>query len=144
MNKTDKQLRYFVKSLLKYAERDEHFNPPFMTEQIPTIFKGWDELQFNKIYHGAGAGCCIYIGPDRYSINVNHCNTLQNKFTDSNRTKWKLIFTVAAFIFTVGIFLFAYLNYRNNNSQGTHQSQKQPKFQRVIADKFHHKAPPKK
>lgn len=151
MNKTNKQLRYFVKSLLKYAEKDEHFNPNFTTEQIPAIFKGWDAGQFNKIYHGAGAGCCIYIGPDRYSINEAHCLSIKNKFIDSSRIKWMLIIAIATIIFTIAISLFAYLNYRYNRSnqdtqrnRGTQYGQEQPNFQRHGIDKSKHKAPPKK
>lgn len=124
MSKIDKQLKYFVKALLKYAEKDEHhFNPGFTTEQIPTIFKGWGELEFNKVHHDAGRGCCNFIGPDRYSINVAHCNELQGKFRDSNRTKWRLIIAIAAIIFTAVNGLLAYLNYIGNCNQNKSNSQ---------------------
>jgi hypothetical protein len=110
--------------LLKYAEKDEHhFNPGFTTEQIPTIFKGWTELEFNKVHHDAGAGCCIYIGPDSYKINVAHCNELQGKFRDSNQKKWRLIIAIAAIIFTAVNGLLAYLNYIGNCNQSKSISQ---------------------
>jgi hypothetical protein len=127
MSKTDKQLKYFVKALLKYAEKDKHFNPGFTTEQIPTIFKGWfknwSELEFNIVHHGAGVGCCNYIGPDRYQINIAHCNELQGKFRDSNRTKWRLIIAAAAIIFTAVNGFLAYLNYIGNCNQNKSNSQ---------------------
>jgi len=122
MSKTDKQLKYFVKALLKYAENDMHFNPGFTIEQIPTIFKGWHELEFNKVHHGAGVGCCNYIVPDRYQINVTHCNELQGKFRDNNRTKWRLIIAIAAIAFTAINGFFVYLNYIGNCNQSKSNS----------------------
>ena len=117
MSKIDKQLRYFVKALLKYAEKDGHINPGFTTEQIPSIFKGWSELEFSKVHHGAGAGCCIYIGPDQYSINVHHCNELNSKLRDSNRTKWRLrIAAIALAVALIGTAI-AVLKYATEYNQ---------------------------
>jgi len=112
MTKTDKMFRKFVKALLKYAENDKHFNPDFTVDQIPEIFTGWTELEFNIIHHGAGIGCCTCIGPGRYKVNVGHCNTLKSKFTDSDRTKWRLWVAIISVI--IGIILWI-LNYAWNH-----------------------------
>jgi len=90
MSKTDKQLRYFVNALLKYAEKDGHFNSGFTMAQIPEIFMGWTELEFNNVHHGVGIGCCTCIGPDRYQINQAHCHNLQSKFKESRRSVIRL------------------------------------------------------
>ena len=119
MSKIDKQLKYFVKALLKYAEKeDQHFGPDFTTEQIPIIFKGWTELEFNKVHHDAGKGCCIFMGPDRYSINVAHCNELRGEFTDNNRTKWRLIISAILLVLAIiGLLLNIYSNHAQNNDE---------------------------
>jgi hypothetical protein len=115
MTKTDRQLRKFVKALLKYSEDSEDsevFNPDFTVQEIPKIFKNWTELDFNMVHHGAGTGCCTYIGSEKYKINKDHCNNLQNKFKDSDRTKWRLI--VAVIVLLVAI-VGLLLNYCRNN-----------------------------
>jgi hypothetical protein len=123
MSKTDKQLQHFVKSLLKYIEKDKDFNPGFTTEQIPKIFKGWTEAEFNAVHHGAGLGCCGYVGQGQYHINIIRCHELHNKIKDSSRSKWKLIIATAAIIFTAINGLFAYLNYIGNCNQSKNNSQ---------------------
>jgi hypothetical protein len=121
MGKTDKQLRIFVKALLKYAEKDGHINPGFTKAQIPTIFKGWDELQFNRIHHGTGAGCCVYIGPDRYSININHCHSLQSKLNESRRSVIRLLLTEIGIIVAITLWL---LTQAWNQYQVRHKTEK--------------------
>jgi len=134
MSKIDKQLKYFVKALLKYAEKDnQHFNPGFSTEQIPAIFKGWTELQFNKIHYGTGAGCCIYIGPDRYSININHCHNLQSKFNESRRSVLRLWLAAIGIIIAITLWL---LTQAWNQYQEKHYTEKN--------DKITHVEPPEK
>ena len=135
MSKIDKQLKYFVKALLKYAEKDDqHFGPGFTTEQIPIIFKRWGELEFNKVHHDAGAGCCIFMGPDSYKINVAHCNELHKKFGDSNKTKWRLIISVILLVLAI---IGLLLNFVSNHAQNKDEPKQKPKF-------TGHVTPPKK
>lgn len=129
-------LRKFVKALLEYSEDSEFFNPDFTVQEIPKIFNGWAEIDFNMVHHGAGAGCCVCIGPERYKINIEHCNNLQNKFKDSDRTKWRLVVAIAAIIFTIINGIFAYLNYTYNRNKGETQSHHQPEFQRHKTDEI--------
>ena len=111
MTKTDRMLRKYVTVLLKYAESGKVFNPGFTSQEKPKIFSGWTEADFNIIHHGAGSGCCTCIGPDRYQINVGHCNTLKAKFKDSDRTKWRLIVAIIGLIVTTIGVLIAILRY---------------------------------
>lgn len=115
MTKTDKMFRKYVTALLKYSEDSKVFNPDFTVQQIPQIFQDWTELDFNMVHHGAGAGCCTNIGPERYKINIDHCNGLQSKFKDSDRTKWILIFSVGTIIITLISLAIAILNYTYKN-----------------------------
>jgi hypothetical protein len=123
MSKTDKQLRKFVFALMKYAEQQKEFNPGFTKEQIPQIFKGWDELQFNMVRFGAGIGCCGYIAPDQYSINIAHCNELKNRLRDSRRVKWRLIVAVAALVIALTGTTISILIYTNNYNQQPQKNQ---------------------
>jgi hypothetical protein len=76
----NKKLRKYVTDLLKYSENSGVFNPNFYTHQIPEIFSGWSEIEFNMVHHGVGEGCCTIIGAGRYKINISHCNRLHNEF----------------------------------------------------------------
>jgi hypothetical protein len=118
MIKTDKMLRKYVTALLKYYEDSKVFNPDFTAQEIPKIFNGWAEIDFNMVHHGAGIGCCTCIGPGRYQINVGHCNALQTKFTDSDRTKWRLIVAIIALTIMLIGTVVAILKYANEHHQG--------------------------
>ena len=78
--KINTQYKKFVKSLLKYADNKNSFPVYFKPEEIPSIFKGWTELEFNKIHHGIGKGCCTYLPPTGYKINIDYCNSINSKF----------------------------------------------------------------
>lgn len=80
MSKTNKMLHKYVADLLKYSENSGVFNPCFYTHEIPEIFSGWSETEFNIVHHGVGEGCCTIIGAGRYKINIAHCNRLHNEF----------------------------------------------------------------
>lgn len=133
MSKTDKQLRYFVNALLKYAEKDGHSNPGFTTEQIPEIFKGWTKLEFNIAHHGAGVGCCTCIGPDRYQINKAHCVSLKNRFKDSYRTKWRLIISIIALAIMLIGTIITILRYRNDYNETTPDNKENKNVSRQLS-----------
>jgi hypothetical protein len=111
MTKTEKMLRKYVAALLKYSEDSAVFNPDFTVQQIPKIFIGWGEIDFNMVHNGAGSGCCTCIGPERYKINIEHCNKLKNKFKESDRTKWRFIVSIGAIIISLISLAISVLNY---------------------------------
>ena len=80
MTDMDKKLYKYVTDLLKYSENSGVFNPNFYTHEIPEIFCGWSEIDFNMVHHGAGEGCCTIIGAGRYKINIAHCNKILREF----------------------------------------------------------------
>ncbi len=122
MSKTDRSLRKFVTALLKYAENGTVFNPDFTREEIPEIFSGWTDLDFNLVHHGAGEGCCICIGPDRWRIDIAHCKSLQGKFKERRHKTWILLLTILALI---AIIVFGVLNYTTRNKKETNKNNKQ-------------------
>ena len=98
MSTTDHDLRKFVTTLLKYADKRTELYTEFTADEISKVFKGWNQLNFNLIHHGAGEGCCINIGPDRWRIDIAHCRSLQGKFTASRLGKWTLLIGIFALI----------------------------------------------
>ncbi len=90
MTEMDKNLRKYITDLLKYSENSGVFNPDFTTQEIPKIFSGWGEDEFNRVHHGIGEGCCTIIGAGRYKINIAHCNRLQNEITRHHEIQNKL------------------------------------------------------
>lgn len=94
--KTDKDYKKFIKSLMKYNDKNNNY---FTSKQIPQIFDGWTDLEFNKIHHGIGKGCCTYMGPNPgYQINVAHCNSIAHKFNESRKTTIRIWLAVIAVI----------------------------------------------
>lgn len=109
---------------MKYTEKQKEFNPVFTKEQIPDIFKGWDEAQFNAVRWSIGVGCCGYYHPDKYSINVAFCNDLRNKIRSGDRKKWMLIIALISLTILISGTISKYFSDANNNKQKTSQNEK--------------------
>lgn len=110
--KTNKKLKIFIKSLIKYADEKNSFSVHFKPEEIPIIFKGFSESDFNKIYHGIGKGCCTYLPLTGYQINIDHCHLINNRFIESRKSTIRIILIALG----VGIaILFGVFNLLNLN-----------------------------
>ena len=121
MSKTDRDLRKFVTALLKYADKRTEFPTEFTADEIPKIFKGWTQIDFNIVSHGAGEGCCSLMGPDRWRINIAHCRSLQRTFTTSRLNVWILCVAIFALI---AVIVFGLLNYTGHQNQTSKNDQK--------------------
>jgi hypothetical protein len=67
----------FISALLDYAAKQRTWPPEFCPQDIIKIL-GVTETELNIMRNNAG-GCCTYIGPDRYRINVDHCLLLREQ-----------------------------------------------------------------
>ena len=119
MSKIDRDLRKFVTALLKRTEK-----PPstFIREEIPKIFSGWTDIDFNFIHNGIGKGCCIPIGPDQWYIDRTHCSSLQDRFKERRHKTWILWIAIIALI---AVIIFGVLNYTTRNKEETNKNNKQ-------------------
>lgn len=101
----NKMYKKFIKDLLKYSESHSSY---FTKQQIPNVFKGWTDTEFNKIHQNIGKGCCTYLGDKPgYQINVNYCNDINHKFKESRKTTIRIWLTVLVplSLFLIGYFL---------------------------------------
>ena len=103
MSKIDRDLRKFVTSLLKYADKSTVFPTEFTANEISKIFNGWSAREFNLVHHGAGEGCCFPISPDRWRINIDRCKSLQGTFSTSRLGRWTLWIGIFALIAAIAI-----------------------------------------
>ena len=122
MSKTDRDLRKFVTALLKYTDKRTEFHTEFTADEIPKVFKGWNQLNFNLIHHGAGVGCCINVGPDRWRIEIAHCRLLQGKFNENRHKTWILWLAIIA---SIAVIFFGVLNYTTRNKEEANKNNKQ-------------------
>ena len=106
---------------MKYVENSTVFNPTFTTEEIPKIFNGWNQLNFNLVHHGTGKGCCTPIGPDRWQINIAHCKSIQSKFNAHRYRIWMLWLAILGLI---AILAFGFLNYKNYHKETSYNDKK--------------------
>lgn len=131
--KLNKDYKKFVKSLLKYADSCQSSPCYFQSIQIPEIFKGWTALEFDKIHFGIGKGCCLYLPPTGYKVNIDYCNSINDKFKSSMKTTIRIWLSILVPLFLFGLGLF--LNKINNNTNQHNNSEK---------PQFHNQNPPVK
>lgn len=121
--KLNKDYKKFIKSLLKYADKNQ---PYFTEQQIPEIFKGLTILEFNKIHLGIGRGCCTYLGEKPgYQINIAHCDSIASKFKESKKTTIRIWLSVLIPLFLFGLGFFLNKIYNNTNQ---HNNSEKPQF----------------
>lgn len=99
----NKMYKKFIKDLLKHSETH---NAYFTEQQIPNVFKGWSDVEFQKIHQNIGSGCCTFLGEKPgYRINVNYCNDIYHKFNESRKTTIRIWLTIiAVLIGAVGLY----------------------------------------
>lgn len=96
----------FISALLDYAAKQRTWPPEFCPQDIIKIL-GITETEFNIMRNNAGS-CCVYIGPDRYRIKVDHCLLLREQLEQRKliSLNWLLIILTLFILVVACITLF--------------------------------------
>jgi hypothetical protein len=79
------KLKYktFLNSLIKHHKKSKTNETYFKENEIPEIFNCFTVTEFNEFHFGEGKGCCSYLPPTGYKINIKYCCEELNKINSS-------------------------------------------------------------